>query len=105
MYLKAIRKWRRLLADKRGISGLVGTMVTLVAFGFIILISVVLMDSVRDVATDVSLSTSANETYEAVEASIWNALDLAQIIPIIIIATAIIGILFTAFAIRRSGGD
>ena len=100
--MKIFKTLRKLRHDERAITGLViGLVVTLVACG--VLIPVGLLINAQIAAALPALTGVANTTATQVINNIYSAYSISAIVPIVAVAAVIIGIIVTAFAMRRGG--
>jgi len=89
-YLHALR---RLKNDKRGNMGLViGLVVTVAVLAIGVYILATFQGSMPSIA-----DPTANATATSIFTAAWNAYGLAVVIPIVIVASAVIGYLITGF--------
>jgi hypothetical protein len=90
---------RQVSVKRRGVAGAVITILVT-----IIVISVSLIVAGYFAAIDPGLSGVANTTYHSVWNQIWNGLNMLGILPLAIIAAAIISVFMGLFAYSQRGG-
>jgi len=100
-----VRKMRKLLKNKRGVTGMViALVVSLVALAVIIPIGVLIASnlsaSMNVVSAKSASTTQAQNVTFDVFTNIWTAFSLSALVPIIAVAGLLIAIIVGAFALR-----